>query len=696
MCKVSSGYHHTLALSVGGVVFSCGKADRGQLGLGTTDTKKVPHEVPGLEGKKIVDVAAGNNHNCVLSAACSVYTWGIGDNGRLGHGDMEDRSFPCEVDVLRGRQCCKIGIGSNHTLAVTDIGQLYTWGQGSAGQLGLGSDRKPRLEDQHTPQLCEYLVGKNIRFIAGGNNHTIVLTKIADQIETIVPSSLRALFQANSSASTEMNRVVSILLQASDPDQPADAVDGVVKEVKAGVEGMLLHASHHLLSRVYEMVEEHSVQYQDQAAEAASTLSTLREDQSANDNAMDTLQQRISLLKKDLRQQEEELHQREEQAAVLKRSTSEKTELLRAAEIKAERIDRALDRLNEADIPLADAWDQWQTKITEGDFASWSDQDAEVLLGLIGTSTWMPVFKQNRITPSMYSELTPAILRSASTKSFPLKFGDRCRFLMTIDSILHDHQPTIYGLPQPGEVNIADVSSWDVATVVRHFRTVCKLNDGAEALEREMVIGRVLLTMTDEDIINELKVEGMGTLMKMNAEIKKLAEYTRQTGQADLRSMGRFNQTAAASAAAANASQLDITYHLTSDRLVVTSLTSPRKNVTTELIDRRPTIITGMPVPGGTRTQTNQQPRKLKLKGNARRTIVQTKGNQSPMLMDQANLEAMNQRWGAKNAALGSLAEEDEEGMVSYEASFDGDSMNGYSPQPPVNSRSSGSRRQKY
>jgi Ca2+-binding EF-hand superfamily protein len=59
------------------------------------------------------------------------------------------------------------------------------------------------------------------------------------------------------------------------------------------------------------------------------------------------------------------------------------------------------------------------------------------------------------------------------------------------------------------------------------------------------------------------------------------------------------------------------------------------------------------PVPGGTRTQTNQQPRKLKLKGNARRTIVQTKGNLSAgssWSADQANLEAMNQRWGAKNA----------------------------------------------
>jgi hypothetical protein len=569
------------------------------------------------------------------------------------------------------------------------------------GQLGLGTDRSPCFHNQSLPQLCEYLAGKHIVLVAAGSNHTVALTKIAEQIETIVPSSLRALFQANSSAAAEMNRVVEILLQASEPDQPADAVDGVIKEVKAGVEGMLLHASHHLLSRVYDMVEEASAQQQKCAAEAATDLSMLRTEQGTNNNAVQTLEQRITILKKQLKGHEDELTHREERANVLKRATTEKTEMLRAAEIKAERIERALDRLNEADIPLADAWDQWQKKITEGDFKSWSDQDVEVLLGLVGVSTWLPVFKKNSIPPSLYSELTPAILKKASTTSFPLKFGDRCRLLMTIDSILNDSQPTIYGLPQAGEVNIGDVSTWDVATVVRHFRTVCKIEEYARALEREMVIGRVLLTMTDEDLINELNVEGVGMLMKMNTEVQKLVEYTRQksiqAGRVDIHTIGRFKKTASASVH----DHPDISYHLTSDRLVITSA-SPKKHPTTDT-SRRPTIISSQPVPNAV-----QQPRKLMLKGNARRTIMQTKGNQSPLLLDQAGVDAMNQRARPKpgrgsnisrnnNNTLGSLLEED---AVSYEVIGDEfEDFSGYSPQPPAEvrgSRASPAARQRY
>ena len=75
-----------------------------------------------------------------------------GDFGRLGHGDCNDVFIPQAINALSGKRIAKMACGDTHTLAVTDLGELYSFGRNQNGQLGLGT-----TSDAITPQPVEVL-----------------------------------------------------------------------------------------------------------------------------------------------------------------------------------------------------------------------------------------------------------------------------------------------------------------------------------------------------------------------------------------------------------------------------------------------------------------------------------------------------------------------------------------------------------
>ena len=128
----------TLCVTVEGAVYSWGRGDFGQLGLGDTQDRQLPTLVQGqLQGKVVAQVSAGCFSGYCATTYGAVFSWGIGSNGGLGLGDQNDRHVPTQIERLRGESVVQIA-ASDHALAVTVDGSLFSWGSNDCGQLGLG------------------------------------------------------------------------------------------------------------------------------------------------------------------------------------------------------------------------------------------------------------------------------------------------------------------------------------------------------------------------------------------------------------------------------------------------------------------------------------------------------------------------------------------------------------------------------
>ncbi|XP_042470728.1 PH, RCC1 and FYVE domains-containing protein 1-like isoform X1 [Zingiber officinale] len=123
VCKVACGHDITISLTTSGHVYVMGSNAYGQLGNPESDGK-LPRRVGGKILSSFVDeISCGSYHVAVLTSKTEVYTWGKGANGRLGHGDNDDRSTPTLVEALKDKPVKSVVCGVNFTAAIC----LHKW-----------------------------------------------------------------------------------------------------------------------------------------------------------------------------------------------------------------------------------------------------------------------------------------------------------------------------------------------------------------------------------------------------------------------------------------------------------------------------------------------------------------------------------------------------------------------------------------
>ncbi|XP_002127666.2 RCC1-like G exchanging factor-like protein [Ciona intestinalis] len=167
----------SLALSDEHEVYGWGNSEYDQLGCVTESTqltcpKKLPFKLP----SKVVQVAAGGTAFLLLDQNGDVYVWG---HGILGKGpNLETTSWPTKIPgTLFGKnefnldvEVVSITCGLGHFAAVTNKGELFTWGKNRNGCLGIGTH-----SDQYFP--WKVLIGADIQKVSCGVDHMIVMSK---------------------------------------------------------------------------------------------------------------------------------------------------------------------------------------------------------------------------------------------------------------------------------------------------------------------------------------------------------------------------------------------------------------------------------------------------------------------------------------------------------------------------------------
>lgn len=84
---------------------------------------------------------------------------------------MDTQPTPRRVSSLRSR-IVAVAAANKHTAAISESGEIFTWGCNREGQLGYGTSNSA---SNYTPRLVECLKGKVLIGVAAAKYHTIVL-----------------------------------------------------------------------------------------------------------------------------------------------------------------------------------------------------------------------------------------------------------------------------------------------------------------------------------------------------------------------------------------------------------------------------------------------------------------------------------------------------------------------------------------
>jgi len=151
--RLATGDDHNVVVTHENLVYSWGAGSNGQLGIGRTDDQPRPMRIRELEHqgvKEVSGVACGSRHSMLVSTtgnqpnSSRLFVWGSNASGQLGIGQSTGAEGFCQpmpvlcrtISDVRDMKIVQIVAAACHSLALTQVGEVYSFGDNSWGQLG--------------------------------------------------------------------------------------------------------------------------------------------------------------------------------------------------------------------------------------------------------------------------------------------------------------------------------------------------------------------------------------------------------------------------------------------------------------------------------------------------------------------------------------------------------------------------------
>ncbi|XP_061376249.1 uncharacterized protein LOC133318269 isoform X2 [Gastrolobium bilobum] len=174
---ISAAKFHSVAVTARGEVYTWGFGRGGRLGHPDFDIHSgqaaviTPRQVTGLGSRRVKAIAAAKHHTVIATEGGEVFTWGSNREGQLGYTSVDTQPTPRRVTSLRAKVIA-VAAANKHTVAVSDLGEVFTWGCNREGQLGYGTSNSA---SNYTPRVVESLKGKKLTRVSTAKYHTVVL-----------------------------------------------------------------------------------------------------------------------------------------------------------------------------------------------------------------------------------------------------------------------------------------------------------------------------------------------------------------------------------------------------------------------------------------------------------------------------------------------------------------------------------------
>lgn len=163
--KVSCSAALTAILTECGKVYCFGSNNYGQCGFASEAMHAWnPTRVLGLEDEQVVDIAAGYQHVLACTEKGNVYAWGKGERGQLGLGTPMNMKSAERIAFPNHQKVVSVGAGFNQSFALTQDGELYGWGKLLA------------LKEKNKDQAAPRSIARDVVLMCSSQFHTMFRT----------------------------------------------------------------------------------------------------------------------------------------------------------------------------------------------------------------------------------------------------------------------------------------------------------------------------------------------------------------------------------------------------------------------------------------------------------------------------------------------------------------------------------------